>query len=105
MAILEEHYDWVIVDSPPVLTVTDAALVARCTRGVLLVVGAGVSRGQAAQLAINDIEQGGGHLIGAVLNRADVTRYPYDFAGYASASYLQSLPPHTPSDAAAAGSA
>ncbi len=36
---LRDHFDWVILDSPPVMAVTDAAVVAHITNGVILVVG------------------------------------------------------------------
>ncbi len=40
MASLTEHFDWVIVDTPPVMAVTDSSVVAQLTTGVLFVVGA-----------------------------------------------------------------
>ena len=38
------HFDWVLIDSPPVMAVTDAALVANVARGVIFVVGAVLNR-------------------------------------------------------------
>ena len=38
---VQGQFDWVLLDSPPVLAVTDASLIARVPSGVLLVVGCG----------------------------------------------------------------
>src|SRR3990170_6298488 len=40
MASLGEHFDWVIIDSPPVMAVTDASVIAHNVSGVVFVVGA-----------------------------------------------------------------
>ena len=40
MAALSEHFDWVLLDAPPVVPVTDACVIANNNIGVLFVVGA-----------------------------------------------------------------
>jgi succinoglycan biosynthesis transport protein ExoP len=70
-ALLEEltaHADVVLVDSPPLLPVTDAAVLAQNVDGVLLVIDAGRTRRSAAQQAVESLRQVGAHLLGAVLN-------------------------------------
>jgi Mrp family chromosome partitioning ATPase len=37
---LREHFEWIVIDSPPVLAVADAAVIANRTTGVVFVVGA-----------------------------------------------------------------
>ena len=39
LATLKERFDWVIIDSPPVMAVTDACILAHSAHGVLFVVG------------------------------------------------------------------
>lgn len=64
------RYDAVVIDSPPVLTVADANLLARLVDGVVLVVDA--SRTRRPQLAntLRSVESSGGRVLGIVLNKA-----------------------------------
>jgi non-specific protein-tyrosine kinase len=66
---LAQQMDVVLVDSPPMLAVTDAAVLAHMVDGVLLVVDAGKTRRGAAQHAVESLRQMEGNLIGVVLNR------------------------------------
>ncbi len=52
---LGEHFDWVIIDSPPVMAVTDASVIAHSATGVVFVVGAEMTSKGAAKAAL---EQG-----------------------------------------------
>jgi capsular exopolysaccharide synthesis family protein len=96
LRVLEEHFDWVIIDSPPALTVTDASIIAQRAAGILLVVASAQTSARAARLAINELERVGGRVVGVVMNRADVTNQPFDFAPYVSADYLTSLDKNGP---------
>jgi capsular exopolysaccharide synthesis family protein len=86
-SLLQSHFDWVIVDSPPVLSVTDASVVARKATGLFLVVASGRTTGAAARVAVDELRRAGAHVVGAVLSRADIHRHPYYFAPYSSAPY------------------
>jgi non-specific protein-tyrosine kinase len=67
IAELQQLADLVILDSPPVLTVSDATVLTAMTDGTFLVVDA---RAPAAQvsLALSSLRTAGGRLVGAVLN-------------------------------------
>ena len=65
----EGPFDWVVVDTPPVLAVTDAALLAKHATGVMFVLGATMTRRRAAERAIETLAIGGPRILGAVLNR------------------------------------
>jgi capsular exopolysaccharide synthesis family protein len=70
--VLEElraQYDYVVVDSPPLLPVTDAAVLSPRADGVLLVVGAGIARREFVQGSLDRLGAVGGHVFGIVLNR------------------------------------
>jgi|SRR5690554_1740156 capsular exopolysaccharide synthesis family protein len=67
IAALREQADYVIFDAPPVLAVTDAALLALKTDGLLLVLRAGVSRRDQTARAKEELERISVPLIGAVL--------------------------------------
>ncbi len=89
--VLHEDFDWVIIDSPPVLTVTDASIIAPHTTGIVFVVASAVTRGRTARLAIEQLQRVGGRLLGVVLNRADIAHHPFYFEPYSSTDYFDSL--------------
>jgi non-specific protein-tyrosine kinase len=65
---LAQEADLIVIDSPPVLPVADAAILATSVDGVLLVLRAGQTRGHAARQAVERLRQVNANLLGAVLN-------------------------------------
>ena len=64
---LVEGFDYVIIDAPPILAVTDAAILSRDTDGALMVAAAGkVSKAQLAS-ALESIKTVDGHVMGVVM--------------------------------------
>jgi capsular exopolysaccharide synthesis family protein len=72
IAGLKSRADIVLFDAPPVLAVTDAALLASKLDGVLLVVSAGQTKREHAQRARDLLEKINIRLVGAVLTNASV---------------------------------
>jgi polysaccharide biosynthesis transport protein len=66
---IKSEADLVIIDSPPVLSASDALAISRHTDGAILVVHSGKTRSDALRHASHSIHQGGIRLIGVVLNR------------------------------------
>lgn len=73
-------FDWVIVDTPPVLAVTDASILTQWVSGVAFVVGSEMTRRRLAERAIETLAAGRPRILGAVLNRVDVSRNKYYYA-------------------------
>ncbi|WP_308638119.1 CpsD/CapB family tyrosine-protein kinase [Paenibacillus silvisoli] len=65
----KERFDLVIIDTPPVLTVADALILAGKSDGVVLVMNPGKVKTHIAQKAVSSLEYGHASIIGAVLNR------------------------------------
>ncbi|WP_425432097.1 CpsD/CapB family tyrosine-protein kinase [Halobacillus hunanensis] len=63
-----QTYDLVILDTPPVLAVSDSQVLAREVDGVMLVVRSGQTEFQAAERAKELLEQSKANLLGVVLN-------------------------------------
>ena len=84
---LREYYDFVIVDTPPVSVVTDAAVMCRFADGVVLVVRPGVTTVQGAQLSKKNLEAVHAHILGVVLNGYDIKRAGHKDGYYYSYSY------------------
>ena len=75
---LREKFDLIVIDSPPVLVVADAALLATRTDGVLFVIRAGCTEPDAARAAVGQLQAVGANIIGAVLNDPDDTLPRYE---------------------------
>jgi len=67
-------FDWVLVDTPPVGLMPDANLLARLTKAVVFVIGAGSSSYKVVERAIADLGQDS--IVGTVLNRIDEQHLP-----------------------------
>ena len=74
---LAEHYRFVIIDTPPLGSVSDGALVASMCDGAVLVVRAGDTPKAMIRQSLHEIEQSGCKLLGTVLNRAEVKSRAY----------------------------
>jgi Mrp family chromosome partitioning ATPase len=83
-------FDWVIIDTPPVLAVTDAVIVTPLVSGVVFVLGAEMTRRRLAERAVETLMASSPRVLGCVLNRVDYDRNKYyysRFYGYQYKSY------------------
>ncbi|TMA60733.1 MAG: hypothetical protein E6J75_00645 [Deltaproteobacteria bacterium] len=89
-----ERFEFVVLDSPPILAVSDGLLLANLADGVVFVAESGRSRQDEARLAIERVLQTGGVPVGAVLNRgrSEESYYRY-YQGPAARSADEILPP------------
>src|SRR5664280_109719 len=87
LASLSSEFDYVIIDTPPVLSVTDAVLLSKLADSTLLVIRAGMTSKAALRRAYDVLAQVDAHIMGVILNAADFTepdRYYYGtrYRGY-----------------------
>ncbi|MGH9349743.1 MAG: GumC family protein [Vicinamibacterales bacterium] len=80
-------FDWVIIDTPPVLAVTDAVILAPMVSGVTFVLGAEMTRWRLAERAIETLQAGHPQTVSAVLNRVDFDRNRYYYSRYYGHQY------------------
>jgi succinoglycan biosynthesis transport protein ExoP len=80
-------FDWVVLDTPPVLAVTDAVIIAQKVAGVVFVVGSEMTRRVHAERALETLLSGRARGIGAVLNRVDFERNKYYYSRYYGYQY------------------
>lgn len=78
------RYDSIIIDAPPLNLVTDASLIGSVSDGVLVVVRAGVTRGDAVDFAMDQLTAVHAPLVGVILNDVDLKSEGYygNHAGY-----------------------
>ncbi len=72
-----ERFDIVLLDSPPILAVSDAGALVPTADGVLLVVGSGSAARVALRRAREAVQAVQGRIVGAVLNRFDASAQGY----------------------------
>lgn len=75
LAEATDRYDMVILDSPPLLPVTDSALLSRFCGGVLIVVGSGTVTRPELSTAISSLEAVDASILGLVVNRAPASEF------------------------------
>ncbi len=78
------YFDWIVVDSSPVIPVSDAVNLARSCDGVLLVARNGITKFTVAQRAQSEMKAS--NILGFVLNAADNSPSANSYYGY-DASY------------------
>ncbi len=89
MEQLEAWFDWIVIDSPPVLPLADTSLWSRLADGILLVTRTGITEKQQLQRGIEAIEKS--KLLGALVNSSSNASHADYYQRY---SYTSS--PETP---------
>ncbi len=83
---LQNVFDMVVIDSPPVLAVTDAAILSQRADGIILVVKPGQTKLAALRQAAEQLHRVGAHTLGVVINGVELKRsryyYYYQYRGY-----------------------
>lgn len=76
-----DQYDHVIVDSPPILGLADAPLLARATEGAMLVIAAGGVPVRGAQVAVSRLRNVDARILGAIVTKLEASAAGYGY-GY-----------------------
>jgi capsular exopolysaccharide synthesis family protein len=85
LQIMSERYDHILIDSPPLMNVSDSVILASMVDGVILVVHGGKSPRTVAQRARQELVNVGAKIFGVVLNNVDLRRDGYE--GYYYSRY------------------
>ncbi len=91
---LRTRYDRIIIDSPPLLPVSDSAVLANYADLVVFVVKSDSTTVQQAQDALKKLHLAKGTIAGVLINQLDMKRAGY--AGYGYGSYASDLPQEVP---------
>ncbi|MEK6285208.1 MAG: polysaccharide biosynthesis tyrosine autokinase [Acidobacteriota bacterium] len=78
LLLLAERYDHILIDSPPLIHVTDPVILSSLVDGVILVVHGGKSSRSVVQRARQELSSVGAKVFGVVLNNVDMRREGYD---------------------------
>lgn len=74
---MKEHFDYVVMDTPPLGAVTDAQVLSTKVDGTILVVKAGATKKDVVMNSVNLIKKVNGNLIGTVLNGVEQSKNKY----------------------------
>ena len=77
LAEVRTHYDYIIIDTPPVGSVIDAAIIAKESDGAVLVIESERVSYKVAQKAMEQLEKTGCKILGAVLNKVNIEKNKY----------------------------
>ncbi len=69
---LRQEYDYILLDTPPMMNLIDAAIVARECDGAILVIESGRVSYKLAQKVLEQLKKSGCKVLGAVLNKVDM---------------------------------
>lgn len=77
LAEARAHYDYIIIDTPPVGSVIDAAIIAKESDGAVLVIESERVSYKVAQKSMEQLEKTGCKILGAVLNKVNIEKNKY----------------------------
>jgi Mrp family chromosome partitioning ATPase len=69
LAELRQYFEYVLIDAPALSLGSDGIVLSRAAEGVVLVLKANASRREAARRAVQDLQNAGARILGAVLNQ------------------------------------
>lgn len=89
LELLETRFDYVIIDSPPILAVTDAVILGTRVDSVLLIANSGDTRRNQLKQAVQRLREVNANIAGVVLNRLTATHGDYYYYYYYQKSYYR----------------
>ena len=78
----KEQYDYVLIDTPPVMPVTDALIVSRFVDGMILVIASAEIKVEMARAVKNQLQHAGANILGVVLNKVRSEHHGYGYGYY-----------------------
>ena len=78
----KEEYDYVLIDTPPVLPVTDSLVLGRMVDGLILVIDSGEIKVEMAREVKNQLVNAGANILGVVLNKVRSEHHGYGYGYY-----------------------
>jgi succinoglycan biosynthesis transport protein ExoP len=76
---LAERFDYVLVDSPPLFSVSDPLILSTLVDGVILVIKSGQSKSELLRRACQDLSSVGARVLGVTLNNLNLRKDGYDY--------------------------
>lgn len=74
---MKDHFDYIILDTPPVQAVADAQILSTKVDGTIIVVRAGVTKKEDVHDTVNNLKKVNANIIGTVLHAVDSSKNKY----------------------------
>jgi len=89
LKLLRDYFQYVVIDSPPILSVTDALVLSPKVDGVVMVVRGGETPREAVRRASEHLNQVGAKILGVMINDVDIRKseYRYYYKYYYDSKY------------------
>jgi succinoglycan biosynthesis transport protein ExoP len=87
MLLMREYFTYVVIDSPPILELSDALVASPHADGVILVTRGGKTPRKMVQRAADSLRQVGAKLFGVLVNDVAIEKTSYGYKGYSSAYF------------------
>jgi capsular exopolysaccharide synthesis family protein len=84
---LKEHYDFVFIDSPPLVGIMDPVIIGHHSDGVLLITWGGKTHKRLIEKARDELKKYNIRLLGVVLNKVNMKKSGYGYYSYDSNKY------------------
>jgi len=82
LEVLEQHFDYILIDTPPIGEVTDTAVLIPVVHGHIFVVRAGKTRIEALRMSVDRMNQLGARILGFILNDYNPKKGLHGYKGY-----------------------
>jgi succinoglycan biosynthesis transport protein ExoP len=82
LKVFKAHFDFIIIDSPPVMGFADSPTITTLVDGVVPVVYGGETPKEEIANAIHRLKAVNAHILGAVLNKLDIKKHSYNYYGF-----------------------
>jgi polysaccharide biosynthesis transport protein len=100
---LRQRFEFLVLDSPPLLIVTDATVLSKFVDGIILVTESELTARNAISRAQQILENAGARILGTVMNKLDAKRDGYDGYYYYYHRYYRDEPAATPAGSSSTG--
>lgn len=77
-----DSFEYIILDTPPIGVVSDAAILSKSASGVILVVRQGVAASEKVDYSVNQLRMAGANILGCVMTSTAAVKKDYGNYGY-----------------------
>ena len=82
LSLLREKYDYILLDSPPVESLSDAMYVTKLSDGVIFVIGYGQAKKAYVKDSVESLRRYGANILGAILSQVEMKRRLHTYNYY-----------------------
>ena len=82
LKLAKEEFEWILIDSPPLLSVTDARILSRFVDGIIFVMRGNKANRDASRKALSFLSDVKDKILGVVINDVDISKDKYYYQYY-----------------------